>query len=213
MADQETQQMIASSSLRLIVGLGNPGEAYAMTRHNIGFQAVDRFAKKQNWSFRFAKAFHGQLAEGKIGDRTLLLLKPETYMNSSGDSVRACISYYKIPLSLLLVVSDDIYLPLGGLRMRSSGGSGGHNGLKSIESHLGTQAYGRLRIGVGDRIEGDLADHVLSSFSKEEQEKLPLVLQRSTEVLELWIAQGITAAIQQANVYQEEKKPEKNEEI
>ena len=133
-------------------------------------------------------------------------------MNSSGEAVRVCSSYYKVPLSQILVVSDDIYLPLGELRIKTTGGSGGHNGLKSIESHLGTQAYTRLRVGVGNRESGDLSDYVLAPFQNEEKEKLPCLLQRAADVLELWLLQGVVAAMQFANGCQEEKKPEKNEE-
>lgn len=201
--------MTEQSPFYLIVGLGNPGRAYEATRHNIGFQVVDALAEKSKWSFQPVKAFYGRLAQGTIGDKKILLLKPETYMNSSGESVKQCASYYKVPLTQILVVSDDIYLSLGRLRIKTSGGSGGHNGLKSIESHLGTQVYMRLRVGVGNRESGDLADYVLAPFLSEERERLPGLVKRAGETLELWISKGVTAASEFASKCPEEKEPEK----
>ncbi len=201
--------MTEQSPFYLIVGLGNPGRAYEKTRHNIGFQVIDALAEKRGWSFRSVKAFHGLLAEGTIGEKKILLLKPETYMNSSGEAIKQCVSYYKVLLTQTLVVSDDIYLPLGRLRIKTSGGSGGHNGLKSIESHLGTQVYMRLRVGVGNRDNGDLADYVLSPFLDEEKQKLPGLVKYAAESLELWLSQGVVAAMQYASKCPEEKEPEK----
>lgn len=193
----------------LVVGLGNPGKAYTGTRHNIGFHVLQSLANKRGWTFTKVKGMYGLLAKGVLEGKTVFLLMPETYMNSSGQAVKAFVSYYELPLTQMCVVCDDIYLPLGRLRLRGFGGSGGHNGLKSIDSHLGTQEYPRLRVGVGDKKEGDLADHVLSSFLKEEQLELPGVLQRASDALECWISKGIVQAAQVANVYQEEKTPEK----
>ncbi len=193
----------------LIVGLGNPGKAYVDTRHNIGFRVLQTLASKYNWTFTRVKALQGLLAKGSLGGKSIFFLMPETYMNSSGQAVKACISYYEIQLAQMCVVCDDIYLPFGKFRMKPSGGSGGHNGLKSLDAHLGTQEYARLRIGVGDREEGDLADHVLSSFSAEEKPKLPSLLQKASDALECFLDKGIVQAMQFANVCQEEKIPEK----
>lgn len=195
--------------LYLIVGLGNPGKAYAETRHNIGFRVLQALADKYGWSFTKVKGMQGLLAKGTLEGNSVLLLMPETYMNSSGQAVKACVSYYDIPLAQICVVCDDIYLPFGKLRMKPLGGSGGHNGLKSLDAHLGTQEYARLRIGVGDRDEGDLSDHVLSAFSLEEKPKIPGLLQRASDALECLIGKGIVQAVQFANVCQEEKIPEK----
>ncbi|MBS0628081.1 MAG: aminoacyl-tRNA hydrolase [Verrucomicrobia bacterium] len=194
----------------LIVGLGNPGKAYAETRHNIGFKVVQALADKHGWTFTRVKGMQGLLAKGVLGEKSVFLLMPETYMNSSGQAVKACISYYDIPLTQMCVVCDDIYLPFEKLRIRAFGGHGGQNGLKSIDAHLGTQEYARLRIGVGDRKEGDLADHVLSSFSLEEKPKIPDLLKRASDALECLVGKGIVQAMQFANVCQEEKTPEKN---
>lgn len=201
--------MVDQSPFYLVVGLGNPGRSYEETRHNVGFRVLERFADQHQWVFRKVSSLYGVLAEGVVGNKKVLLLKPQTYMNSSGEAVRECVSYYKIPLNQVLVVCDDIYLSLGSLRMKTSGGSGGHNGLKSIESHLGTQVYTRLRVGISDRESGDLADYVLAPFRDEEKQKLPGLWQHAADVLKLWLLQGVVAATQLANTCQEEKNPEK----
>jgi PTH1 family peptidyl-tRNA hydrolase len=192
-------------SVYLIAGLGNPGEAYQWTRHNIGFLVVDALAAKHKLEFRKAKAFHGLMAEGTIENKKVLLLKPQTYMNSSGESLKVCSLYHKVPMTQMFVVCDDIYLPFGSLKIKTSGGPGGHNGLKSIESHLGTQVYMRLKVGVGNRESGDLAEYVLSPFFDEEKKELGAFIERAAEALELWLRQGVVAAMQNANG----KKPEK----
>ena len=201
--------MTQESPFYLIVGLGNPGRSYEKTRHNVGFQVVDALAEKHGWSFRDVKAFHGLLAEGTVGEKKVLLLKPQTYMNSSGEAVKVCSSYYKVPLTQILVVSDDIYLSFGRLRIKTSGGCGGHNGLKSIESHLGTQVYMRLRIGVSNKESGDLADYVLSPFQEEEKQKLPGVVEHGVHALELWLNKGVAASMEYASKCREENEPEK----
>lgn len=200
--------MTDQSSFYLFVGLGNPGKAYANTRHNAGFLVLDALAAKYGWSFRRVSSLQGLLAQGTLEGKKVLLLMPETYMNSSGESVKACVSYYNIPLQNVCVVCDEIYLPFGRLRIKPSGSSGGHNGLKSLSAHLGVQEYARLRIGVGDRAQGDLADHVLSPFSEEESQKLPAVLQRASQALECFLLQGMLEAMQFTNACQEEEKPE-----
>lgn len=184
----------------LIIGLGNPGRTYDDTRHNIGFQIVKALAAKYGITFRpsLVRA-KGSLGEGKIQEKKTLLLLPLTYMNESGQSVRKCTSYYKVPTSNLIVVTDDVALAFGQMRLRAKGGSGGHNGLKSIEAHLGTQEYNRLRIGVGDRERGDLADYVLGRFTQVEQKNLPEIIDRAMEALEVWLKDGIEAAMQKAN--------------
>lgn len=197
------------SPFYLIVGLGNPGRGYVNTRHNVGFKVIDAFAEKHQWMFKSAASLQGGLAEGTIEGKKVLLLKPQTYMNSSGESIRLAVAYYKIPLNQILVVCDDIYLPFGSLRMKTSGGSGGHNGLKSIESHLGTQVYTRLKVGISEKDGEDLADYVLGPFRSEEQEKLPSLLQHAAKALELWLLQGVVAATQFANTCQEKENPEK----
>ncbi|MDD3477607.1 MAG: aminoacyl-tRNA hydrolase [Candidatus Izemoplasmatales bacterium] len=149
---------------RLIVGLGNPGKAYAKSKHNIGFLCLDAYAKHKKLTFKKEPKFQGELlnVDGN------LLLKPKTYMNLSGNAVRAVVEYYKINPEDVLVISDDMDLPFAKVRLREKGGSGGHNGLKSIIQNLGTEEFKRCRIGI-DRNEAiDAKDHVLSNFSKAE---------------------------------------------
>jgi PTH1 family peptidyl-tRNA hydrolase len=158
-----------SSVSALIVGLGNPGANYEGNRHNIGFMAVDRMASDYhfpNWN----KKFQGQLCEGAIDGKKVLLLKPLTYMNLSGEAVGKTARFYKIPVEKIIVLHDELDLPLGKLRVKRSGGNGGHNGLKSIDAHMGKD-YVRVRLGIahpGDREQ--VTNHVLSDFSKAEQQ-------------------------------------------
>lgn len=184
----------------LIVGLGNPGKSYEGTRHNIGFRALEKLAQKQGLSFKKQPKFKGNLAEGQIGADPVILLVPQTFMNLSGEAVALLMSYLQIELSRLLIVVDDVDLDVGQLRMRINSGAGTHNGLKSVEEHLQTNRYARLRIGVGERLEGDLANHVLGRFSAEEEKLLPEILERAVQAIEIWLDQGITRAMDFANV-------------
>jgi len=184
----------------LIVGLGNPGKNYEDTRHNIGFRIVKAFANKLGTSFRSALLrAKGSIGEGNIQDKKALLLLPLTYMNESGAAVKKCVHYYKIPIDHLIVVTDDVDLPFSSIRLRSKGGCGGHKGLKSIEAHLGTQEYNRMRIGVGRQIQGELADYVLSRFTTREEDVIPDVIERAVQALKLWILEGIETAMQKVN--------------
>lgn len=183
----------------LIVGLGNPGKTYKHTRHNIGFEAVDLLAQKYGLEFKKRLKFKGELAEGKIGEDSVILLKPLTYMNLSGEAVALGMGYFQIDLSRLLVITDDVALSLGQLRIRINSGPGGHNGLKSIEESLETNRYPRLRIGVGDRDHGDLADHVIGRFTEGEATLVPSVLERVVRAVEIWLDKGLTSAMNFAN--------------
>jgi PTH1 family peptidyl-tRNA hydrolase len=174
----------------LIVGLGNPGSRYEGTRHNMGFSTVKALAKK--WAFSFAPALvqaKGTLATGKALEKTFFLLLPLTYMNESGLAVKRCLDFYQIPLPQCLIVADDVHLPFGELRLRKKGSSGGHNGLKSVAAHLGTEEYNRLRIGIGRQGEMPLADYVLDRFTEEENQQLPQVLERAVETIEKFIGE------------------------
>ncbi len=183
----------------LIVGLGNPGECYQGTRHNIGFAVLDVLAKRRSLRFGKKSQWRSLVAEGNIGRAEVLLLMPQTFMNLSGEAVAAVSRFFHIEPSHILVVADDVAIPVGQLRMRPFGGSGGHNGLKSIESCLQTQGFLRLRIGVGDRLEGDLASHVLGRFSPEETQLVPKILERAAEAIELWLEKGLNHAMEFAN--------------
>jgi len=185
--------------LYLIVGLGNPGKQYEETRHNVGFKALDRLAEKHGLSFRNSLKFKGAKAMGTIAGEECLLLKPLLFMNLSGESVAQTMRYHSVGLENLLVIVDDVAIPLGATRLRINSGSGGHNGLKSIEECLQTNRYARLRLGVGDRSDGDLASHVLGRFSPEEQKLVPALLERSVEATELFINKGLTYAMDFAN--------------
>jgi len=182
----------------LITGLGNPGSEYQLTRHNIGFLILDRFAKKMESNFSSNRL--GQTAEVKFKGRTFTLLKPSTFMNLSGKAVNFWLQNKKIPLENLLVITDDIALPLGKLRLRSKGSSGGHNGLENIQEVLGSPVYARLRFGVGgDFPKGKQVDYVLSNFPEEELSKLPNLMDRAGEGIINFATIGIEKTMNMLN--------------
>jgi PTH1 family peptidyl-tRNA hydrolase len=184
----------------LVAGLGNPGPEYADHRHNIGFQVVEALARSHALTFARRKEIRAHVGQGRIAGRAVFLAKPQTYMNLSGRSVGRLQRTYEIPPEQILIVYDDLDLPLGRLRMRPEGGSGGHNGMRSIIDVLGTQAFPRLRVGV-DRPPGrmDPAEYVLRPFGEEEQELLDEVLERAVAAIECWLAEGIVAAMDKFN--------------
>jgi PTH1 family peptidyl-tRNA hydrolase len=183
----------------LIVGLGNPGSEYEHTRHNVGFNAVRALANKQGISFKKKRALCAELGIGSIGSSKIYLCLPLTYMNRSGETVVEGIKHYKVPLEHTVVIVDDIALDVGDIRLKEKGSHGGHNGLKSIEYHLKTERFPRLRIGVGHPQGKNLADYVLSPFEKNDEKKLTQVFNKVAEVLECWVTQGIAAAMTLAN--------------
>jgi PTH1 family peptidyl-tRNA hydrolase len=184
----------------LIVGLGNPGPSYSATRHNVGFEIAKAFAFKRNWKFRGEASLKAELAQGMIEDKRVLVLLPMTFMNESGQAVRSALDYFKVPLENLILVSDDVSLSTGVLRMRFKGSSGGHNGLKSVEHHLGTAHYARLRVGIGEPKERQpLEDYVLGRFSQEESKVVLESVPKAVDALELWITKGVAAAMQAVN--------------
>lgn len=183
----------------LIIGLGNPGTSYDKTRHNVGFRAVRHFAKRHGIKLRKVARMSAELGHGTIKGASVGLVLPHTYMNSSGEAVRECVQVYKVPLEQMIVVVDDVAFPVGDLRLKEGGSSGGHNGLKSIEEHLGTSAYPRLRLGVGSPGGQKLADYVLGKFEKAEEALLPQVFEKAADVLDCWIQEGIQTAMTKAN--------------
>ena len=187
----------------LIIGLGNPGPGYEKTRHNVGFRVVAWFAKRHGIALRKAARISAEIGHGTIEGVSVGLVLPLTYMNSSGQAVRECVKAFKVPLKQLMVVVDDVAFPVGDLRLKEGGSSGGHNGLKSIEEHLGTSEYPRLRLGIGSpggpKGNQDLADYVLGKFEKAEEELLPQVFDKAAEVLDCWIREGIQSAMTKAN--------------
>jgi PTH1 family peptidyl-tRNA hydrolase len=191
--------------MKLVVGLGNPGPEYVGTRHNIGFEVVDRLAKKLGWPEVTKKRFDGLTIDGNVellsgGSEKVLLLKPLTFMNLSGKAVQAAMSFYQLAPSDIVIVLDDLALPCGRLRLRGSGSSGGHNGLKDIERALGTNEYPRLRIGIDPApppMRGK--DYVLGRFTTEQRKLLEPAMDRATGAILTWIDKGIESAMSQFN--------------
>lgn len=174
----------------LIVGLGNIGPEYQDTRHNIGFNVLDAFAKASNAVFEDKR--YGAVCEVRLKGRTLVLLKPNTYMNLSGKAVSYWMQKEKIALEDLLIVVDDLALPFGTMRLRGQGSDGGHNGLKSINALLGTNGYARLRYGIGNEFrKGQQVDYVLGTWDEKEAEELPALLERGGEIITSFVLQGI----------------------
>lgn len=181
--------MESKSNKALIVGLGNPGKKYEMTRHNFGKIALSAFADKHHLFFKKERELEGEMSKGSVKEKQVFLLFPTTYMNLSGQAVKKTLNFYKIPEDHLLVLIDDAALPFGALRYRAKGSSGGHNGLKDIEEKLGTQEYQRLKIGIGGPQVGALEDYVLAPFTKEEQEKIPEITTQVIKFIEEWLFQ------------------------
>jgi len=185
--------------MKLIVGLGNPGAKYAGTRHNVGFRVLDRLAEQFGEGTGKDK-FDGRLMEAKVAGQRALLLWPQTYMNRNGESVRLAVEFYKLDLVDLLVVCDDFNLPLGKLRFRREGSAGGQNGLADVIERLGTEAFARLRLGIGPVPERwDPADFVLSRFEAAEQETIDETIARAAEGVACWVAEGIEAGMNRFN--------------
>lgn len=191
--------------MKLVVGLGNPGREYARTRHNIGFLTVDELvARLAGVSGR--SRFRALLSEGVRGTEKIVTVKPQTFMNLSGTSVREAIHWYKLDLEDVLIIVDDMDLPLGQMRLRGDGSAGGHNGLKSIFSELGTTSIPRLRVGIG-RGGGSSTAHVLSRFNEREAAELPEIVERASDAAERWIDVGIIAAMNEINQRPEKATP------
>jgi peptidyl-tRNA hydrolase, PTH1 family len=195
--------------MKVVIGLGNPGPRYEGTRHNVGFAVIDYLAAAPSAS-TFRRRFDAQVAEMSEGPEPVLLVKPETFMNLSGRAVRQLVDFYKIDVPDVLVVCDDIALPLGKLRARARGSDGGQKGLRDIEQHLGTQEYSRLRIGVdapGEHL--DAADHVLSRFKPGERAAVEEAIAAAAQAVLLWVRQGIDVVMNRVNAGPEKEKPQK----
>jgi PTH1 family peptidyl-tRNA hydrolase len=194
--------------MKVIVGLGNPGRKYSGTRHNVGFQVVSELALRHNAAAHRLK-FEAEITEIQPGSERVVLAAPQTFMNASGRSVRSLMDFYQLKLSNLLVICDDIALPLGRIRLRKSGSSGGQKGLENILQQLGMQEVARLRIGVdAPPPQMDAADYVLGKFSKAEKEIVDNVLSRAADAAEAWAINGITAAMNRFNSAGPETLPE-----
>ena len=184
----------------VIAGLGNPGREYEGTRHNVGFMTLDALADKYNIDVR-EKAFKGLIGKGVIEGNKVILVKPQTYMNLSGDSVSALVNFYKLdPMEDLIVVFDDISLAPGNLRIRKKGSAGGHNGIKDIIAKTGTDQFARVKVGVGEKPAGwDLADHVLGRFSPEDREKFDDAVKEAVDAVTLMVQDRTDEAMNRYN--------------
>lgn len=187
--------------LYLIAGLGNPGREYERTRHNAGFLVAERLVAERHGAWKAEERFQARVCRIRLSDRSVLVCEPLTYMNASGEAVGRLLNYYRVPVSRLLVVVDDADLPLGEIRLRGSGSSGGHHGLESVEKHVGTRDYARLRVGIGRRGDGrrDIAGYVLGRFAAEDEPVLEQVLARSARQVECWATRGVAVAMSQFN--------------
>ncbi len=186
-------------AMKLIVGLGNPGEAYARNRHNVGFMCLDHIAKRHTLAFD-KRLLRAQIARGKIAGSEVMLVKPRTYMNLSGQAVSSLVRKFGIPPGDLVVICDDLDLPLGKTRLRPSGGSGGHKGVESIISSLASQDFPRIRVGIGcSEEEGDTIDYVLSNFPLEERGVIEGAIAKVADLIHCFIAEGIEAAMNEFN--------------
>jgi PTH1 family peptidyl-tRNA hydrolase len=186
------------SAAWLVVGLGNPGAEYARTRHNLGFRVADELARRHGFGFRRTR-YRAQEAGGAIGGLPVRLLKPQTYMNDSGYAVNRAAQFHRIPVERVLVVHDDIDLPLGRLRFREGGSSGGNHGVKSVISHLRSDRFHRLKIGVGRPQPDEAIDHVLSPFRADEAAVIEPAIDRAADAVELFLAEGQSAAMNRFN--------------
>jgi PTH1 family peptidyl-tRNA hydrolase len=186
--------------LHLIVGLGNPGAEYAKTRHNAGFLLVEKLAAKWKCDWANERKFRARIAKTECNGKKVLLCEPQTFMNLSGETVGTLKDFYQLPLKQILVAVDDADLPFGEIRLRTSGSSGGHHGLESIEQHLTSREFARLRIGIG-RTDGarEIINYVLGKFDSDESELLKKVLERASDQIETWLEAGIEKAMNQFN--------------
>ncbi len=185
----------------LIVGLGNPGRQYARTRHNAGFRVVERLAKRWQADWATENKFRARVARVQREGRKMLLALPETFMNACGEAVGALAAFHRIPPDRVWAVVDDADLQLGELRLRARGSSGGHHGLESIEQHLGTRGFPRLRVGIGrdDPASREITDYVLSRFGPVEVELLAKVVERACDQIECWLREGLAQAMNRFN--------------
>jgi len=188
-------------SLYLIVGLGNPGARYVNTRHNAGFLLVEGLAARWGGNWTENASLQSRLAMGRVGERKVWLSQPQTFMNASGVAVQAVMKYYRVPLENVMVVVDDADLPIGEIRLRGSGGTGGHHGLESVEKHLGSRQYARLRVGIGRQEQDvrEIVDHVLGQFSADERVLFDKVAKRASDQIDCWLERGLGVAMSQFN--------------
>jgi len=197
------------NDMHVIIGLGNPGKEYADTKHNVGFRVIDKLADKYNIDISKFKhrAFVG---DGMINGKKVLLVKPQTYMNLSGESVKEVITFYKVPIENMVVIYDDTSLPLSMIRIREKGSAGGHNGIKNIIAHMGTDEFARIKVGIGEKPNGwDLADYVLAKFSKDDAPLIEAGLDKAAEASVMMLSSEIKDAM---NIFNKKVRDEKSAE-
>lgn len=199
---------LGGSEMYVIAGLGNPGREYEGTKHNIGFDVIDSIAEE--YSIDVTKFKHKALVgEGMIFGKKVMLVKPQTYMNLSGESLREIMKFYKVPLENFIVIYDDTSLPEGSVRLREKGSAGGHNGIKNIISHFGTDMFLRAKVGIGQKPNGwDLADYVLAKFSKDSLPMIKMGIEKATHAVELYLTKGVAEAMNQTNQKNSKSKKE-----
>jgi len=193
--------------MKVVAGLGNPGRKYEGTRHNVGFDVVDELSKR--WRIETSRRrFNSQFGDGRIRDERVLLLKPQTYMNLSGRAVREALTFYKLASAALLVVVDDMALPLGRLRIRSKGSGGSHNGLNNVIDEIDTEEFARLRVGIG-AVSGERAvSHVLGSFDEQDRACVDQTVIRAADAVECWLIEGVEAVMNRYNRPEEQANSE-----
>ncbi|MBI9018266.1 MAG: aminoacyl-tRNA hydrolase [Phycisphaerae bacterium] len=197
--------------MKLIAGLGNPGAEYIRSRHNVGFDVLDILAER--WSISYKKRkFNGRCGAGLVGFENVTLLKPLTFMNRSGLSIAEAVNFYKVPYEDILIVADDMSLPLGQIRLRAKGSAGGHNGLKDIIQALGSNEFARLKVGIGGAKHNNAVGHVLGLFTDEERQMLQPALIRSVKAIESWMNDGVSVAMNSFNSVVETKSDQDREE-
>lgn len=194
------------NDMYVIVGLGNPGKEYADTKHNVGFRVIDRLADKYNIDvskFKY-RAFTG---DGMINGKKVFLVKPQTYMNLSGESIKEVMSFYKVPVENMTIIFDDTSLPLSMIRIKEKGSAGGHNGIKSIIAHMGTDEFARIKVGIGEKPNGwDLADYVLAKFSADDAPLIEAGIDKAAEAVEMMLSSGMKDAMNKFNKKVKEEK-------
>ena len=199
--------IIIQGKMKVIVGLGNPGREYAATKHNVGFMFIDALAEKlsvTDWKEKFT----AQIGEGRIGSEKVLLVKPQTYMNNSGEAVGPLMSFYKLPVEDCIVVHDDMDIPAGTIRIRKKGSAGGHNGIKSILAHIGDEHFARVRIGIGRPLQGwTVVNHVLAPFSEEDVPKINEAIKYLLPAVECIVNDDVDMAMNKFNPKKQKKKP------
>ncbi|MBC2160383.1 aminoacyl-tRNA hydrolase [Listeria booriae] len=185
--------------MKMIVGLGNPGKKYERTRHNVGFMVVDELSFRHQTPWKKSK-FNGMISNIVVNGEKVLLVKPLTFMNLSGECVRPLMDYYDIPVEDVLIVYDDLDLPTGKIRLRQKGGAGGHNGMKSLIQHLKTQEFNRIRVGVDRPANGDVINYVLGDFPKAEQPDIIAAIKQSADAIEAWPGKNFQDVMNNFNV-------------